>query len=63
MVEYGHKLEEKMKAMKSEVEENVQRTNGDRKETGHSNQWFGAERRKKIQAEQNEEMRIENSKK
>ena len=26
MVEYGHKIEEKVKAMKSEIKENVQRT-------------------------------------
>ena len=34
LVEYGHKLEEKMKAMKSEIKENVQGTNSDGKETG-----------------------------
>ena len=34
MVEYGHKLDEKMKAMKSEIKENVQGTNSDAKETG-----------------------------
>ena len=45
LVEYGHKLEEKMKTMKSEIKENVQRTNSDRKETG--TQQFGAEGRKK----------------
>ena len=28
MVEYGHKREEKMKAMKSEIKENVQEANG-----------------------------------
>ena len=33
MVEYGHKLDEKMKAMKSEKKENVQGTNSDGKET------------------------------
>ena len=33
MVEYGHKIEEKVKAMKSELKENVQETNSDRKET------------------------------
>ena len=32
-VEYSHKLDEKMKAMKSEIKENVQRTNSDGKET------------------------------
>ena len=33
-VEYGHKIEEKVKAMKSEIKENVQETNSDGKETG-----------------------------
>ena len=34
MVEYGHKIEEKVKAMKSEIKENVQGTNSDGEETG-----------------------------
>ena len=34
LVEYGHKLEEKMKAMLSEIKENVQGPNGEMKETG-----------------------------
>ena len=33
LVEYGRKVEEKVKAMKSEMKENVHRTNSDRKET------------------------------
>ena len=33
LVEYGHKLEDNMKAMKSEIKENVQGTNSDGKET------------------------------
>ena len=33
MVEYVRKIEEKVKAMKSEIKENVQGTNSDRKET------------------------------
>ena len=33
LVEYGRKLEEKMKAMLSEIKENVQGTNSDAKET------------------------------
>ena len=36
LIEYGYKLEEKMKAMLSEIKENLQRTNSDRKETGLS---------------------------
>ena len=34
MVEYGHKIEEKMKGLKSEIKENVQGTNSEGKETG-----------------------------
>ena len=34
MVEYGHKIEEKVKATKSEIKENAQGTNSDEKETG-----------------------------
>ena len=34
MVEYGHKIEEKVKATKSEIRENVQGTNSGEKETG-----------------------------
>ena len=33
MVEYGRKIEEKVKAVKSEIKENVQGTNRNRKET------------------------------
>ena len=33
LVEYGHKLDEKMKTMLSEIKENVQGTNSDGKET------------------------------
>ena len=33
LIEYGHKLDEKMKAMLSETKENVQETNSDGKET------------------------------
>ena len=33
MVEYGHKIEGKVKAMKSEIKENVQGTNSNGKET------------------------------
>ena len=34
MVEYGHKMEEKMKAMQSEMKRNVQGTKSDGKEMG-----------------------------
>ena len=35
LVEFGHKLGEKMKAMLRETKENVQGTNSDAKETGN----------------------------
>ena len=34
MVEYGHKIEEKVKAMKSEIKKNVQGTNSEGMKTG-----------------------------
>ena len=34
MVEYGLKIEEKLKAMKSKIKENLQRTNSEGKDTG-----------------------------
>ena len=49
LVGFGHKLDEKMKDMLSEIKENVQGTNSDGKETD-SNQWFGPEGRKKHSA-------------
>ena len=45
IIEYGQKIEGKVKAMKSEIKENVQGTNSDKKET--STQQFGAEGRNK----------------
>ena len=33
LAEFGHKLDEKMKAMLSEIKENIQGTNSDGKET------------------------------
>ena len=58
MVEYGHKIEEKVKAMKSEIKENVQGTNSDGKE--NRNQLNSLEQNDEIniQPEQNEETRI-----
>ena len=37
MIEYGLKKEEKVKAMQSEIKENVQETNSEGKETGTQN--------------------------
>ena len=59
MVEYGHKREEKVKPIQSEIKENVQGTNSERKETG--TQINSLEQKEEInsQPEQNEETRIQ----
>ena len=59
LVEYGCKLEEKMKAMISEIKENVQGTNSDRKETGTQINGLEQKEERNIQQEQNEETRIQ----
>ena len=59
IVEYGCKIEEKIKAMKSEIKENAQGINSEGKETRtHIN---GLEQKEEIniQPEQNEETRIQ----
>ena len=59
MVEYGHKLDEKMKPMKSEIKENMQGTNSDGKETGTHINGVDQKEERNIQLEQNEETRNE----
>ena len=59
LVEFGHKLDEKMKAMLSEVKENVQGINSDRKETGTQINGLEQKEERNIQPEQNEETRIQ----
>ena len=59
MVEYGHKIEEKAKPMQSEMKENVQGTNRDRKETGTQINDLEHNEEINIQPEQNEETRIQ----
>ena len=59
LVEYGCKIEEKVKGMKSQIKESIQGTNNDGKETGtHIN---GLEQKEEIniRPEQNEETRIQ----
>ena len=58
MVEYGRKLDEKMKAMTSEIQENAQGTNSDRKETGTQINGMDQKEERNIQPEKNEETRI-----
>ena len=59
MVEYGHKIEEKVKAMKSEIQENVQGTNSEGKETSTQINGLVQKKERNIQPGQNEETRIQ----
>ena len=61
LVEYGHKIKEKIKAMKSEIKENVQGTNSDGKETRTQINGLEQKEERNIQPEQNEKNK--NSKK
>ena len=51
IVEYGRKIEEKVKAMKSEIKENVQGTKSDEKETGTQIKGLGQKEEINIQPE------------
>ena len=59
MVEFGHKLDEKMKAMLRETKENVQGTNSDGKDTGTQINGLDHKEEINIQPEQNEKRRIQ----
>ena len=59
LVEFGHKLDEEMKAMLSEMKENVQGTNRDGKETGTQINCVDQKEERNIQPEKNEETRIQ----
>ena len=58
MVEFGHKLDEKMKAMPSEIKENIQGTNSKGKETQIQINDLEQKEEINIQPEQSEETRI-----
>ena len=58
LVEYGRKLDEKMKAMLSDIKENVQGTNRVRKKIRTQINGVDQKEEKHIQPEQNEETRI-----
>ena len=62
MVEYGQKTEEKVKAMKSEIKENLQGTNSKGKETRTQINNLEQKEERNIQPEQNEETRIQKNK-
>ena len=58
LVEYGHKIQETVKAMKKEnfpIKENVQGTNSEGKETGTQINSLDHKEERNIQPEQNEE--------
>ena len=59
MVEYGCKIEEKVKAMKSDIKENVQGNKSDGKETGTQIKGLEQKEEINIQPEQNEETKIQ----
>ena len=57
MVEFGRKLDEKVKAMLRETKENAQGTNSDGKETGTQINGVDQKEERNIQPEQNEGIR------
>ena len=59
LVEFSHKLDEKMKAMLRETKETVQGTNSDGKETGTQLNGVDQKEERNIQPENNEETRIQ----
>ena len=59
LVEFGNKLDEKMKAMLRETKENLQRTNSDGEETGTQINGMDQKEERNIQLEQNEGTRIQ----
>ena len=59
LVEFGHKLDEKMKAMLRETKENVQGTNSDAKETRTQINGVDQKEKRNIQPEKNEATRIQ----
>ena len=61
MVEYVRKIEEKVKAMKSEIKENMQGTNSEGKEAGTPINGLDHKEEINIQPKQNEETRIQNN--
>ena len=63
LVECGRKLDEKMKAMLSELKENVQGTNSDGKEIGTQINGVDQKEERNIQPEKNEATRIHKNEK
>ena len=59
LVEFGRKLDEKMKAVLIETKENIQGTNSEAKETGTQINSVDRKEERNIQPEKNEETRIQ----
>ena len=59
MVEYGCKIEEKVKDVKSKIKKKIQGTNSEGKETGTEINGLQQKEERNIQPEQNEETRIQ----
>ena len=59
LVENGHKMEEKVKAMQSEMKRNVQGTNSEGKETRTQINSLEKKEERNIQQKQNEEIRMQ----
>ena len=59
MIEYGHKMEEEVKAMQREIKKKIQGTNSEGKETGTQINNLEQKEERNIQPEQNEETRIQ----
>ena len=59
VIELGHKMKEEMKAIQSEIKENTQGSNSDRKETKTQLNNLEQTEEINIQVEQNEETRIQ----
>ena len=59
LFKYGHKIEEEVKAMQSEIKENVQGTNSEGKENGTQIKGLKQKEEINIQPSHNEETRIQ----
>ena len=59
LTELGHKMKEEMKAIQSEIKENIQGTNREGKETRSQINDLNQKEEINIQPEQNEETRIQ----
>ena len=59
LIELGRKMKEEMKATQTEIKQNIQGTNSERKETGTQINDLEQKEGRSIQLEQNEETRIQ----